>query len=225
MDQLTLRTTTADLPPHSDQDRDPVDSLSSGIGILDGFNYADADLRALDLDDLKLLNGTVRGVRTESATWTKLRIDSVEFTGCELSSLRLSDSKLTRVRFTNCKLLGADLEEVTAEHVVFDHCKLDYATLTGLRAKGPMIFTGTVLREARFTRCDLGRALFDGCDLALAEFDQGTYKCCDLRGNDLSTLRGVTNLRGVRIEQAQSLHLAEALIAELGIDIDGDDRP
>lgn len=225
MDQLTLRTTTIDLPPRPDEDREPVDALSSGIGIIEGFDYADAHVRALDLDDLKLLDGQVRGLRTESATWARLRIDSVEFTGCDLSSLRLSESKLTRVRFTNCKMLGAALEEVTAEHVVFDHCKLDYATLTGLRAKGPMIFTGTVLREAQFTRCDLGAALFDGCDLTLAEFDQGTYKGCDLRGNDLSTIRGVTNLRGVRIERPQTLHLAESLIADLALELDGDDHP
>jgi uncharacterized protein YjbI with pentapeptide repeats len=224
MDQLTLRTTTVDLPPHPDQDRDPVDNLSSGIGVIDGFDYADAQLRSLDLNDLKLLDGRVRSLRAESATWTSLRIDSVEFIGCDISSLRLTDSKLSRVRFTNCKMLGAALEEVTAEHVVFDHCKLDYATLTGLRAKGPMIFTGTVLREAQFSRCDLDAVLFDGCDLALTEFDLGSYKGCDLRGNELSTVRGVTNLRGVRLERAQTFQLAEALIADLAFNLDGDDH-
>lgn len=224
MNQLTLRATAVDLPPRLGEDLDPVDALSSNIGVVEGFDYADAQVRALDLDDLKLLDGTVRGLRTESATWTKLRVDSVEFTGCDLSCLRLSRSNLTRVRFTDCKMLGAAFEEVTAEHVVFDHCKLGYATLTGLRAKGPVIFTATVLREAQFTRCDLGAALFDDCDLTSAEFDQGRYKGCDLRGNDLSRIRGVVNLGGVRIERAQTLHLAEALVADLGLDLDTDDH-
>ncbi|WP_178391170.1 hypothetical protein [Streptomyces uncialis] len=39
----------------------------------------------------------------------------------------------------------------------------------------------------------------------------------DLRGNDLSQLRGLSSLRQVIIDRAQTLQLAEALTAELDI--------
>ena len=219
MNQLTVRETTIEIPT-VDTDWEALDTLESGIGILDGFTYADVAVRALDLDNLRLVDGEVRGVRTERGTWNQLRIDAVEFSGCDFPALSISGCKLTRVKFTNCKLLGARLEDVTAEHVVFDHCKLDYATFETLRAKGPVAFTNTALREARFTGCEMSTVAFDQCELRLTEFDRGGYRGMDLRDNDLASVRGITNLRGVKLRDTQTLQLAQALAADLDLDLD-----
>jgi uncharacterized protein YjbI with pentapeptide repeats len=219
MNQLTVRATTIDIPSQ-DTDREALDSLESGIGILDGFLYADTSVRALDLDDLRLIDGEIRGVRAEHGTWNQLRIDAVEFTGCDFPSLAVTGCKLTRVKFTNCKLLGARFEDTVAEHLVFDRCKLDYATIEKLRAKGPVAFTNTALREARFTNCELSAGVFDQCELNLTEFDRGSYRGMDLRGNDLSSIRGIANLRGVKLRDTQTLQLAQALAADLELDLD-----
>ncbi|MEU0841385.1 hypothetical protein ABZ370_18195 [Streptomyces sp. NPDC005962] len=53
--------------------------------------------------------------------------------------------------------------------------------------------------------------------MRLTEFDGGTYRGLDLRGNDLSRLRGLAFLKRIVIDQAQTLQLAEALAAELDI--------
>jgi hypothetical protein len=57
----------------------------------------------------------------------------------------------------------------------------------------------------------------EACDLRLTEFDGGTYRGLDLRGNDLSQLRGIASLRQVIIDRAQTLQLAEALGDELDV--------
>jgi uncharacterized protein YjbI with pentapeptide repeats len=121
------------------------------------------------------------------------------------------------VRFTNCKLLGAQFADLTLEHVVFANCKLDYATVERLKAAGPVIFSTCSLVEAQFEACDLSGIALDGCSMHLTEFVRGTYRGCDLRGNDLASVRGVANLHGAVIDRAQALQLAEALAADLGV--------
>lgn len=217
MDRLTIRDTTVELPAFdADVQLTPVASLDeqevSSDFLLDG-----ASLRSLDLDHVRLLTGRVQELRTSRASFTEVRGDSVEFSGCDLSSLTWTASKLTRVRFTNCKLLGAHLSDLTLEHVTFANCKIDYAIMERIKATGPVVFSSCSLTEAQFEACDLSDTLFDGCSMHLTEFAPGTYRRCDLRGNDLSTARGVANLRSIVIDRPQTLQLAEALTADLDV--------
>lgn len=102
------------------------------------------------------------------------------------------------------------------EHVVFANCKLDYALLKKVRTTGPVVFVGCPLNETQFDACSLTNVLFDGCSMQLTEFGHGVYKGCDLRGNDLSAVRGVANLNRIVIDRAQAIQLGEALIMDLG---------
>ena len=147
---------------------------------------------------------------------------SVEFTNCELNSLRWDGGKISRARFEACKLLGAQFDNVALGHVTFVDCKMDYSTLTQVRASGPVMFIRCSLRETEFTSCDLTRSLFDECDLLLANFGRGRYSGCDLRNNRLSAVRGTHHLKHAIIDRAQLIQLAEALAGELDVTF-GDD--
>jgi uncharacterized protein YjbI with pentapeptide repeats len=222
MDRLAIRSITAELPAfHPDTNLTDLTALN-GTDVVSDFRYRDADLRSLELEKIRLLSGRIEHVRAGRAEFTVVRADSIEFTGCDLSSLTWSDSKLTRVRFTNCKLLGAHLTDLTLEHVVFSDCELDYSSLTHIKNTGPVIFSGCALTEARFEACDLSKTLLDACALNSTGFERGTYRGADLRGNDLSTIRGVTHLAGVHLEHRQILPLAEALALDLGISFEVD---
>jgi uncharacterized protein YjbI with pentapeptide repeats len=225
MDQITIRRISAELPVFDEEaGLEPVSSLGADGGLVSGFRFGDASLRAWDVDNARLVHGRIRALRAEQASITAVRADSVEFTGCDVSSLRWAGGKMSRVRFDSCKLLGARFEGVTLEHVVFTGCKLDYATLDQVRAAGPVLFAGCSLREAKFTGCDLAGSLFDECDLYLAGFGRGRYRGCDLRGNDLSAVTGMQHLEHVVIDRAQTIQLAAALAAELEVTF-GDDLP
>ncbi|MDF3292267.1 pentapeptide repeat-containing protein [Streptomyces silvisoli] len=194
-----------------------VTSLEGGRGTVQDFHYADADLRELDLSNAQLLSGRVTGLRAQRTRLHDVRVASVEFDSSDFGPMQWTDSKLSRVVFRNCKLMGAALSSITAENVLLDNCKLDYATFNDLRATGPLVFSKCVLSEATFTNCDLSRTVFDDCTLRLTEFARGKYQGCDLRGNDLATLRGVAELRKVIIDRSQQAQLAEALTAELDV--------
>jgi uncharacterized protein YjbI with pentapeptide repeats len=108
------------------------------------------------------------------------------------------------------------------ENVVFEHCKLDYATLTNVSARGPVILRECSLSSATLTGCDLSHSALEGCSLTGTEFAHGTYRGMDLRGNDLSALSRVGNLKNIIIDHGQSYELAAALAADLEVTF-GDD--
>jgi uncharacterized protein YjbI with pentapeptide repeats len=146
----------------------------------------------------------------------------VEITGSELGAARWNESKLTRVAIWDTKLLSATLDGLVLDDVLFENCKFDYTTFTKVRATGPVAFAGCNLTEATFTDCDLSNVVFSDCTLRLTEFGPGRYRGADLRGNDLTTLRGLTRLAKVRIDPGQQHDLAQALVSELDITV-GDD--
>jgi uncharacterized protein YjbI with pentapeptide repeats len=223
MGQLKIRDTSADLPDVLEEAQvTQVDTLAGPGKLISRFELAKA-VRAFDIEDTHLLDGRVRSVRADSAQIKRPTIRSVEFTRCDIGALRWSGGVISRTRFDGCKLLAARFENVTLDHVVFSDCRLDYAELSQLRAKGPVLFVRCSLREAEFRGCDLARALFDECDLTLTEFAPGNYRGCDLRGNDLSAIRGAHHLKRVVIDRAQVLQLAEALATDLEVSF-GDER-
>ncbi|MFP8903863.1 pentapeptide repeat-containing protein, partial [Streptomyces atacamensis] len=114
-------------------------------------------------------------------------------------------------------LLGAALDGLVLDDVLFENCKLDYTTFTKVRSTGPVAFAGCILTEATFTDCDLSNVVLSDCTLRLTEFGPGRYRGADLRGNDLTTLRGVAHLAKVRIDLGQQHDLTQALVSELDI--------
>ncbi|MGI5335884.1 hypothetical protein ACQEVS_00050 [Streptomyces sp. CA-181903] len=73
------------------------------------------------------------------------------------------------------------------------------------------------MRETGFTSVDLTAATFDACTMNFTAFDSGRYAGCDLRGNHLSAVRGVANLRRVVVDRPQLHQLAQALAGDLGV--------
>ncbi|GHF50917.1 hypothetical protein GCM10018790_30900 [Kitasatospora xanthocidica] len=219
MDDITFGRVTVTLPHLNEPGLylSNVTTLGSARGIVQNFQYCDADLRALDLAETRLVTGRVSNIRADRVQLDQVRLDSVEFDTCDLATARITDSKLSRVVFRNCKIMGAAVTGTTLDNVLFDNCKLDYSTFEQVRVTGPVAFTKCALVEASFTGCDLGGAVLDACTLRLTEFGRGKYQGLDLRGNDLTTLRGVANLGKVLIDRTQRAELAEALVAELDV--------
>ena len=218
MGQITIRKLSVDLPAFDrDTELDRVPSLGGRGGLVCGFEFSRTRVPGLELADITLVDGKIGQIRADETSVTGTQVRSVEFTGCELRSLRWTGGKVSRTRFADCQLAGARFEDITLNHVIFDGCKMDYATLSRIRAAGPVMFTGCSLREAEFAGCDLTGSLFSRCDLAQASFGAGRYTGCDLRENDLSAVTGIHSLKRVVLDRAQLLQLAQALAAELQV--------
>lgn len=181
------------------------------------FRYTDQDIRDLDLIEADLRNGILHNVTAQRTTIENVRFSSVQITASDLGSLHLSGSKASRTLFRDCRLMGAAVTGAVWDSVLFENCRLDYATFDRIRASGPLVFDRCVLTEATFTGCDLTGVVMRDCTLLATGFEAGTYKDLDLSGSDLSTVRGVGNLREAVISRAQQHQLADALLAELNV--------
>ena len=120
MDRLAIRSTSAALPRLDQADLEEVDSLTNRLGVISDFRIDDFELRALSVADQGLVGGRIHGLRAERAKLREVRMDSVEFSGCDLSRMVVTDGKWSRVLFVNCKILSGEFDDVTFEDVVFD---------------------------------------------------------------------------------------------------------
>jgi uncharacterized protein YjbI with pentapeptide repeats len=228
MRQLTIRSTSVNLPHFQDEEEEEailekITSTRLADTLVSRFELKDSSVRALNMERIKLMDGRLSSLRSEATNMHAAEFLNIELINCDLGSLHWASGKVSRTRFTDCKLLGARFENVTMEHVIFIDCKLDYTTFNRIRAAGPVIFIRCSLREAEFSGCDLTGTLWDKCNLAMTSFGNGKYSSCDLRGNDLSTARGVYHLRRVIIADAQLLQLSEALASELEVTFGSDE--
>jgi uncharacterized protein YjbI with pentapeptide repeats len=78
-------------------------------------------------------------------------------------------------------------------------------------------FLNCRVREADFSQAKLEEVSFVDCDLSRAMFERASLKQSVMRGCGLSGLRGVSNLRGVRMPLTDILGNAELFASELGI--------
>ncbi len=225
MKTRTYGTTRVTLPglDATDQHLQPV-GLLGGDSVRD-FLYADVDLRDLDLVDTALLAGRIRGLSAQRTTLEGVRLSSVEITATTIGTLTWSGSRATQTHWAASRLMGATITGVTLNDVLFEGCRLDYATFETVRVTGTVVFDRCVLTEATFTGCDLTGAVFRDCTLDQTTFGRGKYRDTDLRGNDLSTIRGTANLTGVLLDPAQPDQLTRALLTELDATVLPLDQP
>jgi uncharacterized protein YjbI with pentapeptide repeats len=138
--------------------------------------------------------------------------------GVDWANRRAPRASLRRTELRRVRLTGAELGEATIADTVFDECRLD---LAGLRTAQ---LERVVFRDCRMDECDLYGArlkdvLFERCTLRLATFTGVTLQRVDLRGCDLSGLRGVEALAGARIPFHDALENAALFAAGLGIEL------
>ena len=197
METRTIRQTTVVLPCQEADDLEPCDAPPP--------------------------NGTaISGRAVKADSWTRAILTSVtiartRFTNADLSSARFDGVSWDRCSLRGCTLVGAHLEGGTLKNVIFENCRLDYATLSKIRATGPVAFLGCSMTETMINRCQFSGAVFDACKLTDTEFDSTDLRGADLRGNDLSNLVGVQSLRQTILSPGQLAGLTEATVRELAL--------
>lgn len=212
-----MRGVRVGLPNLDERRLEDVDELRAGIGGLSGFRFDDAERRSLELSGQRLSDGLISGLRVRRADLAELRLTAVEWSGCDLPSLLWRGGTLSRVRFTDCRILSGAFIGLTLAGVVFDRCKLDLTSFTDIATKGPVVFRECSLGDVEFTGGTLGQVVFDDCRMRSTTFARGIYTGMDLRGNDLSAVRGVSALREAVIDPAQTIELGQALASDLNL--------
>jgi uncharacterized protein YjbI with pentapeptide repeats len=127
-------------------------------------------------------------------------------------------ASLLRVELHTVRLTGAELAESTIRDVRFVGCRLDLASAR-LSKFERVVFSDCRLEELDLYGAQLQDVLFERCVLREATFSGVTSKRVELRGCDLTGLRGAEAMRGMRMPWNDVLENAPLFAAVAGIEI------
>lgn len=189
-------------------------------------DYLAADSVAFDGDDLsgrvgtaELRRVTMSSVNLSGGQLRSLSLSNVSFTDVDLSNATFNAVSANRVSWRGCRAIGLGMAFTTATDVLIADCVLNYARIEIIRAKARIVFTGCAFREAMIIG-DLTGVEFDDCEFTETEFRAVKAVNCDLRTSRFTAPRGLSTLRGARVTVNQTLEIADALAAEVGLIID-----
>jgi uncharacterized protein YjbI with pentapeptide repeats len=208
-----------------------------------------ARLEPLELDAEALADGesfelvevagaALQGVDARSLGFMEARLEAVDLSGAQLTSLFLSDCELVRCNLANAKVHGGSMRRVAItggrltgllwtsgalRDAGFRDCRADMASLNGATLER-VTFSGCNLRDAdlRGTRCK--SVAFRDCDLTGADLAGARFERCEMSACTLEGLRGVDRLRGVAMPWADIVANAATWAGQLGIRVLDADR-
>jgi uncharacterized protein YjbI with pentapeptide repeats len=131
---------------------------------------------------------------------------------------RVARAALLRVELHMVRLTGSDLAESTFRDVRFVGCRLDLASAR-LSKFERVVFSDCRLEELDLYGAQLQDVLFERCVLREATISGVTSKRVEVRGCDLTGLRGGDALRGVRMPWNDVLENAPLFAAVAGVEI------
>jgi uncharacterized protein YjbI with pentapeptide repeats len=131
---------------------------------------------------------------------------------------RVPRASLLRVELNTVRLTGSDLAEGTFRDVRFAGCRLDLAAARLARFER-VVFSDCRLEELDLYGAQLQDVLFERCVLREATISNVKAKRVELRGCDLTGLRGAEALRGMRMPWNDVLENAPLFAGVVGLEI------
>jgi uncharacterized protein YjbI with pentapeptide repeats len=177
-----------------------------------------------DLDDLELTRCVVEGVRLTARSARRVRLTDVVLRDCELSGADLQEAQLVRVRVERCRAEGLDAGLLRATDVVVVDTKLTDAGLRMTRWERAA-FEGCDLRGAELLEATLDHVEVTACDFTGVDVTRARMTGVRFRSSRLDGMKGPTALAGSAIDSPQTVPVALALFAQLGIRIVDDEEP
>jgi len=139
------------------------------------------------------------------------------FENCDLSLVKLHDTGFQEVRFETCKLLGlpfCDCRPLLLEFE-FEGCLLKLSVFQRLVVRNTR-FTDCDLQEADFTAADLTGSAFINCDLTRTTFERTNLEKADFRTAFNYSINPETNrIRKARFSLAGIAGLLDAYDIEI----------
>jgi uncharacterized protein YjbI with pentapeptide repeats len=188
----------------------------------------DARVNEIALSDVALVDQHANGVTFGTVSLSRvdvsgsrlehLRIVDGVLSGCNLANLHGRSAHMKRVSIASSRLTGIDLAQSALSDVTFRGCRIDLASF-GFSHLERVTFDDCLLTQTDFLEAQLDAVRFHSCDLKHADFRGARLKRCELRGGDLTNLRGVESLRGAALDWPTIVEMAGVWAAALGIEV------
>lgn len=195
---------------------DPAD-LIAGADV-SGHCYADLTLARLDLGGALVTSAQFAGLSAEDTDLTGTRLSEVELDRVDLPLVRAARGHWSAVTVTG-RLGALEAYDAHWRSVRFVGCKLGFVNLR--RAKlAEVEFTDCAIEELDLVDAQLRRVRFADSRIGHLDVQHADLRDVDLRGANLTTISGVTELRGTTMSTDQVTFLAPILAAGLGIHVE-----
>ena len=203
-----------DVPEHLDfarVDDGPLSGRRLEEVALEGCALSARDAHDLRFDSVRLHETDLSGLAARGFT-----IRDGVVTNGSWSNIQAVEGTLMRLEATGVRATGANFSEATLSDVLFSNCRLDLA-LFRFAKLDRVVFEGCRIEDADFYGATLTSVVVEHCFLTNADFDRATFSRCEIRGGDLSGLKGIASLRGVRMGLPEVMQIAPLLADAHGI--------
>lgn len=185
----------------------------------DGERFIDADLTALDLtgslfSGCEFLSCTAHATDFRTASFIETRFHRLNAPVLQAPRARFRD-----VIVENSRIGSGELYEARLESVHFINCKIGYVNLRAAKLTD-VLFTNCDIDELDLAAAEASRVAFSHSKTRSLTLGRASLTHVDLRGLEIGELAGLDGLRGATLSPLQSIELAPAMAAELGLKIE-----
>jgi uncharacterized protein YjbI with pentapeptide repeats len=172
---------------------------------------ADSDFSRQTARSVAFDQVVLRHVSLGRARLPNMRMSDVRLEASDLSGASVQKARWHRVEFIGCRLTGMQLSQFSGGDLLFKECTLESALFTSGRFRS-VHFERCNMRRVLLEKIDLAGAAFLGCDLTGADLTGSTLKGADFRGSDLTGVRVEgRQLQGITIDAFQAIQVAALL--------------
>jgi uncharacterized protein YjbI with pentapeptide repeats len=145
-----------------------------GVSSLRGFDLAECDLSALELENADLSGANLRGADLSSANLSNANLRGADLREAKLSKAEMVGSDLSRADLRGADLCGADLGKANLSEAELHGANLSWAGLSGAN-----------LHEAKLSRADLSVTNLSRANLNMANLSGANLNAAYLGGANL----------------------------------------
>jgi uncharacterized protein YjbI with pentapeptide repeats len=195
------------LPKHLLPAEPPPDQL------VDQASYRQCSLHECDFSsqiaaDIVLDQVVCKRLRLHLAELPLAQVLDVRFDTCDLAGSAWEKAHMRRVEFLGCRLLGIKVSNSSFEDMLVHNCNAEFARFWSATFKATQ-FEHCSLREASFQDTDLEGVVFRDCDLTKADLRGAKLAGTDFRGSIIDGVQvGLKELHGAIIDPSQVMHIA-----------------
>jgi uncharacterized protein YjbI with pentapeptide repeats len=171
-----------------------------------------------DADSLGLEFSVARIIDSEfsSSRFKKSTLMDVQLENCLLFGTNFDGSHLQRVAVAKGMFSGIVLSECNLIDVVFKGVKINLANFRVSDFRR-VSFINCDLTDSDFANAELKLVSFTSCNLSGVEFSGCKMDGVEFSGSDLTTIKGISGLKGATIDLAQLISISQTMARELGI--------
>lgn len=139
------------------------------------------------------------------------KLTDVAFKSCSLANVNFERLIAHRIEFSGCRLLGLNVTDGYFQNAVFRDCDLQLARFR-FTTFDTVMFDDCILTEANFQGADLSGVNFVKCNLNNAELSQTKLGGTDFRTSSIEGIRvGPEEVIGAVVDHFQAAYMASLL--------------